>query len=141
MRIAPYDAARHYPEMERIWRCYGWLPCPKRALPNRGLVAERDDGRFIAYLGMYAAGGMGFIDWALRDPEIGREESDPAFAEMFRRLVEGARADGAAFIYSMTKTAAWGRKLESYGMLVAERDATTYILPLDGGDTDFISDD
>lgn len=136
-----YSQARHYPAMIAAWRHYGWPPCPPGGLPRYGLVAETDDGAFVAYLGMYLDDGrMGFVDWALKDPASPRDESDRALRALFGCMVRHARESRCAFLYSMTKTVPWGKKLESYGMQVAEQNATTYIMALKGAETAFISD-
>lgn len=139
MQISKYED-RHYPDMAKTWQRYGWPPCPKDGLPRKGYVAYQDSV-FVAYLGMYEdTGRMGFIDWALKNPEARREDSELAFREMFSRLKAEAEADGCRFIFSMTKTEPWQRKLVSYGMQVAEVGATTFIMALGGGDTAFIRD-
>jgi hypothetical protein len=85
-------------------------------------------------------GRMGFIDWALRNPEIDKAITTPVLETLFKSLVKIAQVSGCAFIYSMTKNVSWGNKLLSYGMKTAEVGATTYILPIAGNDVAFIQD-
>jgi len=127
--------------MSQLWHSYGWLPCPLNAIPHTALVAETTSGDFIAFLAMYSEPRrMGFIDWALKDRSRPQEESDKALQTLFDALVDVAKSNGCAFIYSMTKTKSWGDKLTKYGMQVAETNATTYILALQDSDTGFIKD-
>jgi len=141
MKILKYKKDRHYQTMSKLWESYGWMPCPQEAIPRASLVAETDGGEFIAFLSMYVEPGrIGFIDWALKDRKHDKALSDKALRELFSILVDVAKKSKCAFIYSMTKTKAWGDKLVSYGMQVAETEATTYILSLDGIDTSFIRD-
>jgi hypothetical protein len=141
MLIYRYSDERHYDTLVRFWAHYGWLPCPKNALPSIGLVAETQDAIALAYIGMYMdPGRMGFIDWALRNPEIDKAITTPVLETLFKSLVKIAQVSGCAFIYSMTKNVSWGNKLISYGMKTAEVGATTYILPIAGNDVAFIQD-
>ena len=141
MTIVPYQKQKHYETMCRLWNNYGWMPCPQEAIPHAAFVAETCDGEFIAFLSMYIEPGkIGFIDWALKDRSLPKEECDKAFRDMFTLLIDIAKKSKCAFIYSMTKTKSWGEKLLSYGMTTAETGATTYILSLNGLDTSFISD-
>jgi len=50
MQIVRYSQPKHYDLMLKLWKKRGWQPCPADSLPRYGLVAEEDDGKFIAYM-------------------------------------------------------------------------------------------
>jgi len=142
MKIVEFNKDRHYGKMCSFWKEYGWVPCPINALPKNGRVAETDKGKFIAFMAIYIEPGtIAIIDWALANPSIDSEESQPALRLIFYELIELAKCQGCHYIYSFTKNRIWGNRLQSYGMIAAERGATSYVLPLDGDeDVSFISD-
>lgn len=139
MRIVPFSKEQHYPIMIKAWKGHGWLPCPIEALPKTGYVAE-EDGKFICYAGMYNIdeGTTCMLEWAVKDPDISKELSDEGFHKIFTQLVWLAKQRGCSFVYAFTKSKAWASILESLGMVIAERGAVSYMLPLNGVDSTFM---
>lgn len=142
MQVSLYDPKRHYPELARCWNHYGWIPCPAEALPRWGVVAETDDGRFIAYMGMYVdQGTVAFVDWAVRSPDVPKEEADEALKTLFTAAARHARFQACHYLYSFTKNRKWGAKMRDFGMALAEEGADSYIMALrPGGDPGFMKD-
>jgi hypothetical protein len=140
MNIVEFNKEKHYATMERLWQECQWKPCPIEALPGIGLVAETNDNKFIAYIGMYAEPGkIGFIDWALTDKTHGII-CGKALCKLVDNLIERAKTFKCHFIYSATKTEAWKKILISRGLTVAEQGADTFVMSLNNQDTSFIGD-
>ncbi len=141
MNIVEFNIERHYPTLCRYWKAYGWIPCPMDALPKHGRVAENAVGHVIAFMAAYIEDGtIAVVDWALADPNEPDDVKHLALQKLFAALVDLSRSHGCHYVYSFTKNKGWGRRMESYGMLVAEREATTYVMPLSNTDTAFIRD-
>ena len=142
MNIVDFNPDRHYAAMCDFWQAYGWLTCPLDALPRAGRVAENDQGELIAYLGMYIdEGRIAVVDWALANRAVPEPERHAALRMLFDELVCQAKAQDCHYIYSFTANKKWGYRLESYGMAAAERNATSYIMPIgENKDVAFISD-
>ena len=139
MNIVEFNKEKHYDRMCKLWEEYGWLPCPIDALPKHGRVAE-DNGKFVAFLAIYIEQGtIAVMDWALADRSY--DDTHTALQLLFDTLVKLAKDHGCHYIYSFTKNVRWGDRLESYGMLPAERGATSYIMPIgENKETTFIGD-
>lgn len=142
MNIIPYNKEQHYAALCECWRNYDSPPFPPEVLPAAGYVAEDDAGKLIAYIGIYIeAGIMGYISSTISDRNVDRGIISDALAQLFQTVVNKANEAGCRFIYSETKNKSWADKLQSYGMLIAERDVTTFVLPLTNNtDVSFISD-
>ena len=139
MNIVKFDYS-HYGTMVKLWEHYGWKPCAFKALPRYGLVAETFDSKFIAYVGMYLEQGkIAFIDWAVVDPDR-RLLAGKALLEILDKLIKHADEQGCFYIYSATKNDVWKKVLQKKGMVLAESQADTFIMSLDGSDNKFFGD-
>jgi len=141
MLIAEFNAERHYEQLCKMWESHEWFPCPIDAIPKTSYIAKRN-GSIIAFMAMYVdKGTIGVIDWAVANMEFCKDERDEALKILFEYLVKMAKSLGCNYIYSVTKNNKWGIKMKSYGMVLAENGASTYIMPI-GNNTNiaFISD-
>lgn len=141
MIIVPYDKS-FYPELQKIWRLYGWpAPVPEELLPRRGYVALTDENEFIAAQFMYTdPGKIAFIAWPVCALRHRKHVKDQAFQEIIDKLKEDARTEHCRLIYAMTKNARMQEILQQNDMFIAETNATTFVLDLQNSGTSFISD-
>lgn len=142
MNIVEYKDDRHYETMCSWWEHYEWVPCPAKSLPRYGLVAE-ENGEVIAYIGAYAIDeqAMVFIEWAVANPKMPKDIRHEALDKLFHELCKVASDKGCSYAYSVTANKSWGSRLMTFGMTVAEQNATSYVMPLTNlQDISFISD-
>lgn len=143
MKLSRYDEDKHYDMMAEAWKAYGWEAPKRDFLPNLGIVATKSqDGGFLAYIGCYQDNGghVGFIDWALANPNEPGDLVDCALRGCWELIEKIAKINGMKYLYSVTANSAWGRKMvKSFDMIRAEKDAATYIKSLvDGVSIDFM---
>jgi uncharacterized protein YpbB len=128
MQIVKYKQEDHYDIMMALWRKRKWQPCAADMLPKIGLVLFHEN-RFIAYMGIYIESGtMGFIGWALTDPDTDTNLNDKALKELFHLLLDIGKNKNCKLIYSITDEKEWGKRLENYGMVVAEEGVSVYAM-------------
>lgn len=139
MKPIKFKIEKHYKQICDLWEKHGWTPCPIDALPKHCYVAIHS-GNVVAFMAAYVVpGSMTIFDWALADPEF--QDRDIALNLIFQKIVLVSKRNKCNYLYSVTKNNKWGNKLIKYGMIVAEKGASTYIMPLaDNRNTDFISD-
>lgn len=141
MILKPFDKNRHYPKLAAVWKHHDCLPCPLSFLPKTGYVMERPDGTFIAALFIYIdPGSVAFVTWAVGAIDALPDEKTEAFASLFRALKERAIACKCTFIYSVTPTPAYMKRLESWGMFPVETNMSSYVMPLHDETVDFLKD-
>lgn len=130
MKILKYNKDEHYSIMKSLWEKRDWTICDKDILPKVGLVVYHEN-RFVAYMGIYIESGtMGFIGWALTDPDTDINLNSKALKMLFFELLAIAKQKGCKLIYSITDEQGWGKRLQDYGMSIIETGVNVYAMVL-----------
>ena len=141
LSIVPYDESKHYTELLKVWKAYGWIPCPPEDLPATGAVATGPDGTFVAALFMYVAESkIGFVEWAVSSRDVPREIRENAWKPLFESLMENARSRGIKFLYAVTKVPRFRQILEGCGMTLAEEHAASLVMSVNDSDPGYLKD-
>lgn len=141
MNLIKFNKEKHYPSLVAVWNFYGWRPCPVSFLPKTGLVAETEDGKFIAALFMYIEpGSVAMVSWAAASPAQPPMTRKEALDKLFAALKEIAFENRCTFIYGATAVKRYMDIMEGWGMLPVEKEMQSFILPLCNEGIDFLKD-
>jgi hypothetical protein len=141
MNLVKFDKEKHYPAIEAIWKFHDWQSCPVAFLPKTGLVAEQEDGTFVAALFMYIeSGSVAMVSWAAASPTVPVMARKRALDALFAALKETALKNGCTFIYGVTAVERYMDIMESWSMIPVEKNMQSFILPLCNERIDFLKD-
>lgn len=80
-------------------------------------------------MGIYIESGtMGFVGWALTNPDENTTLNDKALKELFTLLLDIGKNKNCKLIYSITDEKEWGKRLKDYGMTAVEEGVSVYAM-------------
>ena len=122
--VRSFNAESDYAQVASWWKQQNWPALPVEVLSKSGFVAEKD-GVLLAATWVFATNCPIYImEWTVGNPNVDWETRQVGIAEVTEAGCQWAKQDGAAQVFTMTKSDRFIDKLEQCGFTKADTGMT-----------------
>lgn len=130
MEVRKFDVTKDYDNVSQWWSKQGWPVLPAGILSSAGFIIC-DGEEKLAATWMFATNCPIYImEWTVGNPNVEWEKRSQAIKMVTDAACEWAKQDGAAQVFTMTKSERFIDKLQEFGFIKTDSGMTHLVRSL-----------
>ena len=130
MQVRDFNTEQDYTDVSNWWTKQGWPVLPQNILTTSGFVVEHNGQKLAATWIFKTNCPIYIMEWTVGNPDVNWEDRSEAITVVTNAGCEWAKKDGAAQVFTMTKSNRFIHKLEESGFTKTDSGMTHLVRSL-----------